>query len=210
MVQAGPPHHQPQMPEKRDQANNPRKAFTHNKASNSQNNCRYPTKGPAALNATATEFKPRTNLNLTCESDTEVADSLPPLERCDTNPYKDESHPSRPKPIPRPSPRPNSDRHSLEAAFRTATAAYQQDIRRTSPFFVSGGHQNEARIPYQEPPLVIKQEAYPYPASLPFPLPCPRMERAWQAGKDSIAEAIRASYRASCDAKAKAMGTRVR
>ena len=194
MVRTGPSYYQPQMVEKRDHADNPPKASIHNKASTSKNNCTNPNKGTKPLNANANEFTPRANLNTIWESETEAVDSLSPLQRSDTNPYDQPSTSFRPRPRPRP--RPNGH-HDLEEAFKTATAAYQQDIRRTSPFIGSGGYQEEARRPEKEP---VKEEHY-YPACLPLPAPCPSMEKAWQTGK--IAEAIRASYRASCDAKGK-------
>lgn len=200
MVRAG------SSPEKRDAADNSPKASTYNKASNPPNNHTNLDRGPTALNATANEFKPRTKLNLTSEPDAEEAvDSPLPLQRTDTNPYS-ESHPVQPIPVSRP-----SGRHDLEAAFETATAAYAQDIRRTSSLIAPSARQTGTRISKKEPPIVIKEEEeeYLYPVSLPFPAPCPRMNQAWQAGKECIAEAIRASYRASCDATGKGKDTRL-
>ncbi|KAF7503086.1 hypothetical protein GJ744_004333 [Endocarpon pusillum] len=190
MVRAGPSYHQTQMVEKRDHTDNPPKASIQNKASTSKNNCTNPNKGPKSLNANANEFTPCPNLNTTCESKKAAVDSFPPLQRSDTNPYDESNTLFRPRPRP-------SGRHDLEKAFQTATAAYQQDIRRASSFFPSDGYREEVRRPTEEP---VKEEYY-YPACLPLPAPCPRMEKAWQTGK--IAEAIRASYRASCDAKGK-------
>lgn len=192
MARTGPSYRQPQMVEKGDHENNPPKASIQNKACTSKNNCTNPNKDAKSLNANANEFMPCNNLNITCESETEAMDSLPPLQRSDTNPYDESNTSLRLRPRPRP-----SGRHDLEKAFQTATAAYQQDIRRKSSFLPSDGYGEKARRPSEEP---AKLE-YSYPACLPLPAPCPRMEKAWQTGM--IAEAIRASYRASCDAKGK-------
>ena len=173
MVREGPSYHQPQMLEKSDHIDNPPKASIDDNASNPKINCINANKGPKVLNANACEFTPR-NLNPSCESDTEVVGAMPPLQRSDTNPY--DSHTSRP-----------SGRHDLEEVFKTATAAYRRDIRRTSLFLASGGHQEEAK-----PKEPVKEE---YPTCLPLPAPCPRMENAWQPGK--IGEAIRLSYKAA-------------
>ncbi|ERF77164.1 hypothetical protein EPUS_08468 [Endocarpon pusillum Z07020] len=175
---------------KRYHVDNPPKTSIQNKASTSKNNCTNPNKGPKSLNANANEFTPHTDLNPTSGSKTEVVDSLSPLQRSDTNPYDESSSSYRPRSRP-------SGCHDLEEAFQTATTAYQQDIRRTSSYFPSDGYQEEVRRPPEEP---VKEDYY-YPACLPLPAPCPRMEKAWQTGK--IAEAIRASYRASCEAKGK-------